>query len=68
MKVFQNLDRFHSVWIRPHSVYCLVNELRQGSFLPSSEEKKKINKIFCLARIGGKNWQTFGLSRLVGFN
>ena len=39
--------------IRPYSVYCLVDELRQGSFCSRRREKK--NKIFFLAHIGGKN-------------
>ena len=43
--------------IRRHSVYCLVDELRQGSLCPRRRKKnKKIkNELSYLACIGGKN-------------
>ena len=34
-------DKPPQVFIRPHSVYCLVDELRQGSFCPRRRKKNK---------------------------
>ncbi len=46
-------------YIRPHSLYCLVDKLRQGSFVHCRRKKIKI-KINILPLVGGKNKKKVG--------
>ncbi len=45
--------------VRQLSLYCLVDELRQGGFVPRRRKKIKI-KIYILTLVGGKNKKKVG--------